>query len=152
MIYCKVSDLELYKKYSENMKEAISFIQKNNLNELPFGKTVVNGDKIFINKMESKTQNPENLKYEVHHKYIDIQIDLDGDEKLLITNKSVDCVNSFDQEGDYALYASSEPDSICKMNTDYCVICFPYEIHMPCVKNTADTVIKCVVKVLDDLK
>lgn len=152
MIYCKVSDLELYKQYSENMKEAISFLQKNDLNKLPFGKTVINGDKIFINKMESKTQNYENLKYEVHHKYIDIQIDLDGDEKLLIINKSEDFVNSFDKEGDYALYASSEPDSICKMNTDYCAICLPYEIHMPCVKNTSDTVIKCVVKVLDDLK
>lgn len=152
MIYCKLSDLNSYKNYSENLKEAIDFIQKNDLKTLPFGKTVVNGEKIFINKMESKTQNYENLKYEVHHKYIDIQIDLDGDEKLLIINKSEDCVNSFDKEGDYALYASSEPDSICKMNTDYCAICFPYEIHMPCVKNTADIVIKCVVKVLDDLK
>ncbi len=152
MIYCKLSDLELYKNYSENVKEAISFIQKNDLNELPFGKTVVNGDKIFINKMESKTQNYENLKYEVHHKYIDIQIDLNGDEKLLIKNKDEYCIEAFNQDGDYALYSSSDADLICKMNTDYCAICFPYEIHMPCVKNTTDAVTKCVVKVLDEKK
>ena len=86
MIYCKLSDLGLYKNYSENMKEAIEFIQKNDLNTLPLGKTIVNGEKVFINKMESKTQDYAALKYEAHHKYIDIQIDLDGDEKLLITN------------------------------------------------------------------
>lgn len=152
MIYCKLSDLDSYKNYSENMKEAISFIQKNNLNSLPFGKTVVNGEKVFINKMEVNVQDYNQLQYEVHHKYIDIHIDLIGDEKLFIRNKDDNCTSPFDDEGDYALYKSTDPDLVCNIDQNYCAICLPFELHMPCVKNSTEVVTKCVVKVLDNSK
>lgn len=65
------------------MKKAIEFIMAQDLNVLPFGKTVIDGEKVFINKSKIETKKSDELKYESHKKYIDIQIDLDGNESIL---------------------------------------------------------------------
>ena len=149
MIYTKISDLKKYAFYSDNMRKAIEYLETHDLKQLQMGKTVVDGDSVFINKSNPETKHGETQQYEVHHKYIDIQIDLEGDEKLFITNSTENCTHEYDDAGDYALYKYSKPNASFDMNKDYCVICFPNEIHMPCIKNTTDNVLKCVVKVLD---
>ena len=150
MIYCKVFELQKYSSYSDNMKKAIDYVTTHDLSALQMGKTVVDGDKVFINKSNPETKDSDSLQYEVHHRYIDIQIDLEGDEKLYIKNDTKNCICEYDENGDYALFKSSVPDVIVNLNKAFCVICFPYEIHMPCVKSTTEKVLKCVVKVLDE--
>ena len=138
MIYCTISELTRYISCSTNMKKAIDFIMTHNLNELPLGKTIIDGDKTA-----------DLLKYESHKNYIDIQIDLEGDETVFINNGNCDCIEPYKEEDDYALYSYCEPDLTVNLNQNYSAIIFPKEIHMPCVKNKAKTLIKCVVKVLD---
>ncbi len=149
MIYCKVSELKKYQDYSENMRIAVDFIQKTDLSKLPMGKTSILDNKVYINKMKINTKELTALKYEVHHKYIDIQIDLNGDEKIFIKNDNCNLIEDYNENDDYALFSPSLADAVCNMNSEYCTICFPYEIHMPGVHNTSDFVEKCVVKVFD---
>ncbi|WP_288724834.1 YhcH/YjgK/YiaL family protein [uncultured Treponema sp.] len=149
MIYCTISELPRYISCSTNMKKAIDFIMTHNLNELPLGKTIIDGDKIFINKSSVEAKTADLLKYESHKNYIDIQIDLEGDETVFINNGNCDCIETYKEAEDYALYNYCEPDLTVKLNKNFCAIIFPNEIHMPCVKNKAKTLIKCVVKVLD---
>lgn len=149
MIYCTISELPRYISCSTNMKKAIDFIMTHNLNELPLGKTIIDGDKIFINKSSVEAKTADLLKYESHKNYIDIQIDLEGDETVFINNGNCDCIASYKESDDYALYNYCEPDLTVNLNQNYSAIIFPKEIHMPCVKNKAKTLIKCVVKVLD---
>ena len=150
MIYCKLTDLVNYSLYSENMKKAIDYIMTHDLSVLPMGKTIVNGEKVFINKSSPETKESDLQQYEVHHKYIDIQIDLEGDEKLYIKNDNMICTCEYEEKYDYSLFKASEPDVIVNLNKEHCVICFPNEVHMPCVRNTTNNVIKCVIKVLND--
>lgn len=149
MIYCTISELPRYISCSTNMKKAIDFIMTHNLNALPLGKTIIDGDKIFINKSSVEAKTADLLKYESHKNYIDIQIDLEGDETVFINNGNCDCIEPYKEEDDYALYSYCEPDLTVNLNQNYSAIIFPKEIHMPCVKNKAKTLIKCVVKVLD---
>lgn len=132
------------------MKKAIEFIMAQDLNALPFGKTVIDGEKVFINKSKIKTKKSYELKYESHKKYIDIQIDLDGNESIYISNGDCDCIETYKEAEDYALYNYCEPDLTVKLNKNFCAIIFPNEIHMPCVKDKARLLIKCVIKVLDN--
>ena len=74
MIYCTISELPRYISCSTNMKKAIDFIMTHNLNELPLGKTIIDGDKIFINKSSVEAKTADLLKYESHKNYIDIPI------------------------------------------------------------------------------
>ena len=148
MIYCKVSNLEKYSSYSENMKKAIDYVMTHDLSILPMGKTIVDGEKVFINKSNLETKNAELQQYEVHHRYIDIQIDIKGDEKFYIKNHTLNYTHEYNEMDDYALFKTAQPDVIVSLDTDYCVICFPNEIHMPCVRNKTESVLKCVIKVL----
>ena len=93
MIYCKVSDLEKYSSYSENMRRAIDYVMTHDLSVLPMGKTVIDGEKIFINKSNPETKEADLQQYEVHHRYIDIQIDIEGDEKFYIKNEDLICTH-----------------------------------------------------------
>lgn len=150
MIYCTISELPRYISCSTNMKKAIDFIMTHNLNELPLGKTIIDGDKIFINKSSVEAKTADLLKYESHKNYIDIQIDLEGDETVFINNGNCDCIETYKEAEDYALYNYCEPDLTVKLNKNFCAIIFPNEIHMPCVKDKARLLIKCVIKVLDN--
>lgn len=149
MIYCKISELSRYIYCSANMKKAIEFIMTNDLNALPFEKTIVDGDKVFINKSKTETKKPNELKYENYKNYIDIQIDLDGNEKIYINNGTCNCIESYKESDDYELYSYCKPDLFVKLNKNFCAIIFPNEIHMPCIKDKAKSLIKCVIKVLD---
>ena len=131
------------------MKKAIEFIMTNNLNALPFGKTIIDGDKIFINKSSVETKSPNLLKYESHEKFIDIQIDLNGDETVYINNGTCVCIEPYNESDDYTLYSYYEPDLSVTLNKNFCAIIFPKEIHMPCIQHKTKSIIKCVVKVLD---
>lgn len=152
MIYCKISELPRYISYSVNMKKAIEFIMTHDLNELAFGKTIIDGDKIFINKSRVESKTSDLLKYESHKKYIDIQMDLEGDETVFINNGTCDCIEPYKEADDYSLYSYCKPDLAVNLNKNYCAIFFPNEVHMPCIKNKTNSLIKCVVKVLEDKK
>ena len=47
MIYDKLINMGLYKGMNRNLDTAIDFILSHNLNELPMGKTVVDGDNVY---------------------------------------------------------------------------------------------------------
>ena len=122
MVYCKISELPRYILCSANMKKAIDFIISHDLDELPFGKTIIDGDKVFLNKSKTETKRPDELKYESHQRYIDIQIDLDGDEKVFITNGICESIRPFNVVEDYALYSFSEPSLVAKLDNTFCAI------------------------------
>ena len=54
MIYDKLSNLGLYKGMNPNLDTAIDYILSHDLNELPLGKTVVDGDNVYVNVMDAK--------------------------------------------------------------------------------------------------
>lgn len=62
MIYDKLSNITLYKGLSKNLDTAIQFISTHDLNELPLGKTTIDGDRVYINVMETKAQPIEEKK------------------------------------------------------------------------------------------
>lgn len=150
MIYCKVSDLRNYISYSKNMEKAINFLFSNDLKKLPMGKTVIDGEKIYINKSEVDTKSAEEQKYEVHRKYIDIQLDINGDELIYFKNNDSECVQDYREDEDYALYKFCKPEASLTLNEKFCVVIFSNEKHMPCIKNKSKTVKKCVIKVLEE--
>ena len=69
MIYDKLTNMGLYKGMNKNLDTAIDFILSHDLNELPMGKTVVDGDNVYINVIDAKAQPVEERAYEIHKNY-----------------------------------------------------------------------------------
>lgn len=149
MIYCDINDLKGHMGYSRLMDRAIQYILKSDLNALPAGRTEIDGTDLYVNKVVLDTGKKENLKYEVHHKYIDIHDDLIGDESNATVSRRDSCVQPYDEKGDCSLYGYAECDGEFRLGGNKCAVYFPHELHMSGIRNTSDTVTKCIFKVLD---
>lgn len=147
MIYDKLSNITLYKGLSKNLDTAIQFISTHDLNELPLGKTTIDGDLVYINVMETKAQPIEERKYEVHKNYMDIQIDLIGTERVDTGDYHQVTLEDYHQENDVAA-ASSEDLAQCILGPGNFIICMAREPHKPNIAVSDDTFLKkAVVKV-----
>lgn len=130
MIYDKISNMKLYKGMNRNLDTAIDFITSHNLNELPLGKTVIDGDNVFINVMETSACPIEERQYEFHKNYMDIQMDIEGVERV----DTGDCADTqqlnYNEEWDVGNVAASDLGS-CLIGKDNFIICMVGEPHKP---------------------
>lgn len=141
MIYDKLSNLGLYKGMNPNLDTAIDFITTHDLNELPLGKTVVDGTNVYINVMDAKASPVEERAYEIHKNYMDIQIDLVGVERIDTGDCTKMEVDEYDEEKDVAK-ATSVDLAQCLIGPGNFIICMAGEPHKPNIAVSEDTVLK----------
>ena len=141
MIYDKLINMGLYKGMNKNLDTAIDFILSHNLNELPMGKTVVDGDNVYINVMDAKAQPVEERTYEIHKNYMDIQMDLVGVERI----DTGDCTRmnpgEYNETKDVAK-ATAEDLAGCIIGPENFIICMANEPHKPNIAVSEDVVLK----------
>lgn len=147
MIYDLISNIGRYKGVSKNLDKAIAFIEENNLDTLPLGRTEVDGSRVFINVMEAHTKEAANLNFEVHKRYMDIQIDLIGTEMIQVATQPIEEVEAYDESKDIGFW-TGEVDTACVMGPGRFIVCMTDELHKPGIQVGNETAIKkCVVKV-----
>lgn len=147
MIYDKLSNLCLYKGMHPNLDTAIDFLASHSLNLLPLGRTEVDKEKVFINVMEAQAAPAAEKAYEIHKKYMDIQIDLEGIENIQIGDRASMEVQNFDPSSDFGTVNCSLL-SVCTLGPGNFIVCMPQEPHMPGIVTGKDCFLKkCVVKV-----
>lgn len=148
MIYDKLVNVKKYLGINKNLDTAIEFLAKTDLNELPLGKTEIDGDNVFIKVMEAQAAPIEEKRYEIHKQYLDIQIDLVGTEAIQIGNEQDMECKEFDDAKDIGKGTSSDL-AMCTMGPGNFIICMTMEPHKPNIKTCEDTYLKkAVVKVL----
>ena len=141
MIYDKLANMGLYKGMNPNLDTAIDYILTHDLNELPLGKTVVDNDKVFINVMDAKASPVEERAYEVHKKYMDIQIDLEGVERIDTGDVTTMVMDEFNEEKDVAK-ATAVDLAQCLIGPGNFIICMAGEPHKPNIAVSENTVLK----------
>lgn len=141
MIYDKLSNLSLYQGLNENLDKAIQYITTHNLNDLPLGKTVIDGDLVYINVMETKSQPLEERSFEIHKNYMDIQIDLIGIERVDTGDYHKVTIENYNQDSDVAT-AESDTLAGCILGPGNFIICMANEPHKPNIAVTEDTFLK----------
>ena len=141
MIYDKLINMGLYKGMNKNLDTAIDFILSHNLNELPLGKTVVDGDNVYINVMDAKASPVEERAYEIHKNYMDIQMDLIGVERI----DTGDCTrmeaDEYNETKDVAK-ATAADLAECLIGPENFIICMANEPHKPNIAVSEDTILK----------
>ena len=80
MVTDSLQNLEQYRGLHKNMDTVIDFLKKCDLTALPDGKTVIDGERVFVNVMEADLREAEGAEYEYHKRYADLQIDISGSE------------------------------------------------------------------------
>ena len=88
MVTDSLQNLEQYRGLHKNMDTVIDFLKKCDLTALPDGKTVIDGERVFVNVMEADLREAEGAEYEYHKRYADLQIDISGSEYWEWTDKA----------------------------------------------------------------
>ena len=71
MVTDSLQNLEQYRGLHKNMDTVIDFLKKCDLTALPDGKTVIDGERVFVNVMEADLREAEGAEYEYHKRYAD---------------------------------------------------------------------------------
>ena len=113
---------------------------------LPDGKTVIDGERVFVNVMEADLREAEGAEYEYHKRYADLQIDISGSEYWEWTDKA-EFTDTFQEASDCGLAAGR---SRCggTLGDGSFALFLPEEFHKPSCKNGSHThVRKAVIKI-----
>lgn len=86
---------------SEWLDIAIDFLEKTDLTNLPLGRTEIFVDKVFANVMEAQSLDETAVKFEIHKRYMDIQIDVEGTEIIQIGLDNGEVQDAYDEETDF---------------------------------------------------
>lgn len=68
--------------------QAMDYINSHNLNDLPIGHHQIDGEDLYVNIVDSQMKTQGQARYEVHNKYIDIQIPLSKGETFGVKPRS----------------------------------------------------------------
>jgi len=128
-------------------KQAFEFIEKNDLSKMEPGKTIIDGDKLFISVMEIDGKTPEAAKMESHVKYIDIQVVISGVETMgwAAIEHCTDAIEPYDKEKDLQFF-TNKPTTLLTVYPGEFAIFFPEDGHAPGIGK--GPIKKAVVKVL----
>ncbi len=117
------------------------------------GRYELQGDNIFMNVMTFNTQSPVEKKAELHEQYIDIQLLLNGEERILfgMAGTARQC-EEFHHEDDYQLCSAIENEQAIILKPGMFAVFMPGEPHKPgCVVGEPGEIKKVVVKIKADL-
>mgnify|MGYP000329171092 CR=1 FL=1 len=124
---------------------SLTFLKKCDLTALPDGKTVIDGERVFVNVMEADLREAEGAEYEYHKRYADLQIDISGSEYWEWTDKA-EFTDTFQEASDCDLQ-QAEADVAERWGRKLALF-LPEEFHKPSCKNGSHThVRKAVIKI-----
>jgi YhcH/YjgK/YiaL family protein len=132
-------------KWGKNVFEGLHFL-KIFLNGGPKGNI---GDSFFILEQNYNTKKSNDIRWEGHRRYIDIQYMVKGSEFMAVKNIDLMKFNTkYDKTKDFQFFEEKEKNGLelIKVNEGEFLFFFPRDIHKPCIGNN-NRVEKIVVKV-----
>ena len=134
MILSNLQNTERIEQLHPLFKEAFDYIKSHDLLHTECGRIDLKGDDLFINNV-NPTLIPENKQVlELHRDYIDIQILLEGKERIgwKAIEDLKEEVQAYDKEKECALY-SDRPTTFIDLKPGEFAIFFPEDAHAPVI-------------------
>ncbi len=146
MVLDKIENYKNYTNLSDRIGKALKYLQETNFTNMELGKHIIDEDNMFALLQEYQTKEPANCKLEGHHKYIDVQYMIKGDEVMGVTTLIHQVPYQKNVVDDYFFY--NDDTSLINIKEGMFTIFFPDDLHMPCIKSgQIANVRKVVIKV-----
>jgi biofilm protein TabA len=137
MILDYLDNIKYYEKLHPKFKQAFSFLLNNDLINMPVGKHEIDGDNLFVILDKSHGREKEDAMLEIHRKYIDIQLILDGTDEMGWESK-LKCVTPYDEyntKSDIQFF-KDRPSSWFTVKKEMFAVFFPDDAHLPLIGNS----------------
>ena len=147
MIYTDMKHLARYRGMNKNLDTAIEYLAVNGLHKLEAGRNEVDGENVFINRVDYTTVPEENAVFEAHQVYADIHLLKCGRELIGVTPVGLLEITGTDREADN-MECCGPVETYVLMKPGKVLIVFPEDAHMVKIQSGGCvTVEKVVVKV-----
>ena len=134
-------------KNPEAWEAAGLFLKHTDLSALSLGRHEI-GQGCYANVQEYETKTTS--KYELHRRYIDVQLLGFGEELVYVAPKDQvkNPLGEFDEKKDIGFYASVRSERKCLVSPESYLLLYPTDAHMPCMAiGKPSPVRKIVVKI-----
>lgn len=131
------------------LREALALAVAEEPQYMEPGSYPLQGDDIFMNIMQFVTQSPASKKAELHERYIDIQLLLAGEERIVfgMSGAARQC-EEWHAEDDYQLCCEIADEQAVTLKAGRFAVFMPGEPHKPgCVVEAPAEIKKVVIKV-----
>ena len=134
MILSDLKHTERIEQLHPLFKEVFDYVKSHDLLHTECGRIELKGDDLFINNVNPTLIPEEKQVLELHRDYIDIQILLEGKERMgwKAIDELQEEVQAYDKEKDCALYAD-RPTSFVDLVPGQFTIFFPEDPHAPII-------------------
>ena len=145
MIVDSFDYIACYKGLHPNLDKAIDWLNSHTLDALENGKTIIDGENVFVNVMDADLRDADGAAFEYHRRYADLQIDLTGGEGWGYETAPGTEVEPYQPD---IGKKDSEDAVFGTLGEGRFVLFFPGELHRPGVEMPGcDRVRKAVVKI-----
>lgn len=136
--------------YAPTIQKALDWLQTTNLESLPTGRHLIEGERMYAMINEYMTEPKEKRQAEAHRKYVDVQYVAAGEERIGIAPLVTDCAVLEDKlvEKDVIFYANPADEIELCLKPGMFAVLFPWEVHRPnCAVGKPGPVRKVVIKI-----
>ena len=130
MILDKIANKELYANIHPMFKAAFEFLDNYLKNPVAPGRYEICGEDLFVKIDEATTR--EEGYYEVHDKYIDLQVIVEGEEKVLCDwRENLAPATEYNEDDDYMFLNDGEGNIEFTFKAGDFMVLYPWDAHKP---------------------
>lgn len=141
MIFDRIHCIEHYLgdnaavRVSSGMARAFEHMRDTDLSGLDKGQHEL-GDGVFVNVMSYQTRGPEDVVWEAHREYIDVQVVLSGRERVLWVglDEGLTVTTPYGEKGDAVLFAGEDDGGGLVLEPGRFAVFYPQDVHAPSLR------------------
>lgn len=147
MIHSTLDESACYESLHPHFKEVFDYIKSHDLRAMEPQRLELRGEELFINRIDAPSNPQDEQPIEAHESYIDIQILLEGRERIgwLPRAKCLSPRAPYDESKDIIFYHDQPTSYVDLLPGDF-VILFPQDGHAPFIGD-GSPISKLIVKV-----
>ena len=116
----------------KGLERPFEYLARTDLTALPLGRTDIEGDDVYVMISEAETRPPEQVKFEAHRRYIDIQLVVRGQEAIGIAPVSaLRTVEPYDAAKDIEFFAVPPTSAVVELRAGDFAVFAPGDAHRP---------------------
>lgn len=116
----------------QGLGRPFEYLARTDLAALPLGRTDIEGDDVYVVVSEAETRPPEQVKFEAHRRYIDIQLVVRGQEAIGVAPVSaLVTVEPYDAAKDIEFFAPPRESAVLALHEGEFAVFAPGDGHRP---------------------
>jgi YhcH/YjgK/YiaL family protein len=116
----------------KGLERPFEYLARTDLAALPLGRTDIDGDDVFVLISEGETRSPEQVKFEAHRRYIDIQLVVRGQEAIGVAPAvALATAEPYDAAKDIEFFATPRESATLALRAGEFAVFMPGDAHRP---------------------